>query len=178
MSTTPYSDDNQKFTDKAHSLAQSEIYPLIFGGSTLSFEPLPIEQARTLDADMGTDRHVKVLVHRLHSPYSVLVQERFRRMKYAPSQDITVTEWNHASNLPGELYKIKAELFLYGYYDDCFDQFGEAIACSMLTLKVKIAQNSIPFSSQINRRSNQTFFCFRFNDLEKHHIAVFRKKWM
>lgn len=174
---TPYSKSNQSFSDSAHALAQTDAYPLIFGDSQLSFEPLPPEQARTLDADMGTDRHVRVHVHGLRAPYSVLVQERFRRPKFADFQDITITEWNHNSGQQGELYKIKAEMFLYGYYDETANQFIEVIAFAVLPLKVKIAQGLIPYTQDTNPRSNQTFLCFKFDDLDNQHISVFRKKW-
>lgn len=174
---TPYSQDLQAFSNKGHLCAQKTIYPLIFPHSILEFIPLPQEQAMTLDADMGTDRHVLVKVHGLKSSYPVLVQERFRRLRYADFQDITITEWNHNSNQPGELYKIKAEMFLYGYYDEAKDRFLEAIAFSVLNLKVKIAQGVIDHTPGTNPRSNQTFLGFKFDDLEKHHIAVFRKRW-
>lgn len=174
---TPYSQANRAFSDKGHLCAQAAIYPLIFPNSSLQFVPLPEEQVRTLDADMGTDRHVLVKVHSLREAFSVLVQERFRRARFADFQDVTITEWNHNSNLPAELYKIKAEMFLYAYYDEMSDSFLEAIALSMLALKVKIAQGSIAHDPELNTRSNQTFLGFKFDELESHHITVFRKKW-
>jgi hypothetical protein len=174
---TPYSQQNQDFSDKGHLCAQTSIYPLIFPNSQLQFVPLPEEQTRTLDADMGTDRHVLVKVHSLREAFSVLVQERFRKPRYADFQDITITEWNHNSNLPAELYKIKAEMFLYAYYDDANDKFLEAIAISMLALKVKIAQGLINHDPAPNWRTNQTFLGFKFRDLEAQHISIFRKKW-
>ncbi len=174
---TPYSQRLQAFSNKGHLCAQTAIYPLIFPNSQLQFVPLPEEQARTLDADMGTDRHMLVKVQTLREAFSVLVQERFREIKWATCRDITVTEWNRNSNLPGELYKIKAEMFLYAYYDEVNDKFIEAIAFSVLNLKIKIAQGLIKHTSGLNTRSNQTFLKFKFDDLEKQHISVFRKQW-
>lgn len=175
---TPYSLQNQAFSDKGHLCAQEAIYPLIFPNSQLEFIPLPEEQARTLDADMGMDRRVLVKVHGLRESFQVMVQERFRDPKWASKQDITVTEWNNNSNQPGELYKIKAEMFLYAYYDETTNRFIEAIAFSVLNLKIKLAQKSIKYTvPSPNGRSNQTFLCFRFDDLEQQHIAVFRKRW-
>ena len=171
---TPYSQENQDFSDKGHLCAQTALYPLIFPNSQLQFIPLPEEQAMTLDADMGVDKHLLVKVQSLRESFSVLVQERFRDTEWVNKQDITITEWNNNSNQPGELYKIKSEMMLYGYYDEQHNKFPDAIACSMLTLKVKIAQGLIKHTTGINSRTNQTFLCFRFADLEQHNIAVWR----
>jgi hypothetical protein len=173
-SRTPYSKDNQAFSDKGHLCAQRTLYPLIFPNSELQFVPLPEEQARTLDADMSTDRHVLVKVQTLREAFSVLVQERFRQIRFADFQDVTITEWHHNSNLPGELYKIKAEMFLYGYYEPFKDRFPDAIAFSVFNLKVKLSQGTIGHETGINPRSNQSFLCFKFKDLEKHHVTVWR----
>ena len=171
---TPYSQENQDFSDKGHLCARKAAYPLIFPNSQLQYTLLPEEQARTLDGDMGIDRHVLVKVQSLRAAFSVLVQERFRRIKYADFRDATITEWNNNTDQPGELYKIKAEMFLYGYYDEQHDKFIDAIAFSMLTLKAKIAQGLINHTTGINSRSNQTFLNFRFADLEQQNIAVWR----
>jgi hypothetical protein len=175
---TPYSQENQDFSDKGHICAQRDIYPLIFPNSELQFIPLPDEQARTLDADMGMDRRVLVKVHTLRESFQVMVQERFRGINWANKQDITITEWNNNSNQPGELYKIKSEMFLYAYYNAVADRFLEAIAFSVLNLKIKLAQGTINYTVPApNKRSNQSFLCFKFDDLEEHHIAVFRQQW-
>jgi hypothetical protein len=173
---TPYSLTNREFSERAHQCARANIYPEIFGvKNTLTFEDLPEDQAMTLDGDMGIDRHVRVHVQGLHAPFSVLVQERFRRPQFARFQDVTVTEWNHNSNLPGELYKIKAEMFLYGYHNPSTDSFLEAIAFSVFLLKIKIAQGTIQYTSSPNHRTNQTFLGFKFDDLKD--CTTFRKRW-
>ena len=174
ITRTPYSKDNQEFSDKAHLCAQRTLYPSIFPNSELQFVPLPEDQVRTLDADMSTDRHVLVKVQGLRKPFSVLVQERFRQVRFADFQDVTITEWNHSSDQPGELYKIKAEMFLYGYYSPIRDEFVDAIAFSVLNLKVKLSQGIISHCTAINPRSNQSFLGFDFKDLEKHHVTVWR----
>jgi hypothetical protein len=179
---TPYSQRLQDFSDKGHLCAQKSIYPLIFPNSQLQFIPLPEDQAMTIDADMGMDRRVLVKVSNLRESFQVMVQERFRTPRWAGKQDITVTEWNNNTNKPGELYKIKAEMFLYAYYDEANNLFLEAIAFSVLNLKIALAQRAIPYTvPNPNGRSNQTFLCFKFDDLIKRHIAVFhhdfREKW-
>jgi hypothetical protein len=178
ISPTPYSHNNRKYTELAHLCAQKEIYPLIFGEeSSLLFLPLAPSQVRALDGNMAIDRQVKVRSEGLHESLPILVQERFRRPKYASLRDVTITEWNHSSNQRGELYKIRAELFLYGYYDDITDRFLEVIALDLFQLKWKIAKKDIPYTSEVNPRSNQTFYCFKFDDLHKHHITIFHEQW-
>jgi hypothetical protein len=59
-----------------------------------------------------------VTTHGLRAPLGFTIQERFRRPRYAEFQDLTLTEWNGNSNLPSELYKIRAGMFLYGYYSE------------------------------------------------------------
>lgn len=116
MSITPYSQKDQDFSNLAHLQSRTAIYSEIFNvKNSLSFEELPIEQAMTLDADMGIDRHVRVHVQGLRAPFSVLVQERFRRPGFARHQDVTITEWNHNSNLPGELFDILPMLESRGF---------------------------------------------------------------
>src|SRR5260221_14162635 len=97
---TPYSQRLQAFSNKGHLCARKTIYPLIFPNSQLQFIPLPEEQARTLDADMGVDRHFLVKVQSLREAFSVLVQERFRDKRWFDKRDITITEWNNNSDLP------------------------------------------------------------------------------
>lgn len=178
LSYTPYSKVNHEFSNRAHALAQATVYPLIFGEQNeLRFVPLPEDQVRVIDGDMGIDRNVEVQVQGLHDAFSVLVQERFRHPKYAPYCDVTITEWNNNSNQRGELYKIRAEMFLYGYYDELANRFIETIAFSTLALKVHLARGLLASSTGVNPRTNQTFFCFKFDDLEKYNAVVHRKKW-
>lgn len=175
---TPYSHRNQDFSNKAHARAQLSVYPLLFKthAECLTFEALPEEQAMTLDGDMGTDRLVKVSVHGLMAPLTFLVQERFRRPENAQFDDVTVTEWNHNSNLPSELYKIKAGLFLYGKYDEQFDRFTEATAFSVCPMLLHIATGKLAFERRRNRK-NQTFICIKRAALDNLGLIHFHQTW-
>lgn len=175
---TPYSQANQRFSNKAHARAQTALYPLLFGcdKDQLEFKALPEDQARTLDGDMGTDRLVEVSVKGLLAPLTFLVQERFRRSENANYPDVTVTEWNYNSNLPSELYKIKAGLFLYGKYNETLDQFTEAIAFSVCPMLLQLANGNLPYRRNRNKK-NQTFLCIKIADLDRLHITNWRYKW-
>ena len=167
---TPYSKENQEFTNRAHDAAQRLLYPSLFGveQDQLSFECTSLglgERQAFLDGQMAIDRIVKVQVPGLGLPLSFTVQERFRKPKYASFRDITITEWNLATDRPSELYKLNAGLFIYGYYDAIADRFIEAIAVDVPWLLIMFPLKLVDWSLQENPRTSQTFFCFKFDDL-------------
>ncbi len=169
MASTAYSTDNAAFTERAHETARTELYPALFGTQQLSFESTLLatsDRNRILDGEMAVDRIVKVTVRDLHAPLSFTVQERFRKLSYAKYKDLTITEFNHSSRLPSELYKMTCGLFLYGYFNEQQNSFAEAIAISVPDLLLKVARGDIEFSAKRNPRSNQTFFCFTFAALK------------
>jgi len=128
------------------------------------------ERAQILDGEMGVDRIVRVKIHNLPAPLVFTVQERFRRPEFAKYQDLTVTEWNHASNLPSELYKINAGLFLYGYFDERITVFVDAIAIGVTDMLLAIATRRLRYDRRWNKK-RQTFLTLRFDDMEKAGIV-------
>jgi len=165
---TPYSHANQNFSDAAHAAAQSLIYPSLFecDQSLIGFESSSVSdggEKAILDGQMAVDRLVKVTVGGLREPIEHMIQERFRKPSFAKFRDITITEWNHASGKKSELYKLKAGIFLYGYFNEATNDFGEVIAVDTAKLLVAITTQSIPFTLQHNPRSRQDFICFKFD---------------
>ncbi len=167
-------------SETAHIAAQRLIYPALFGvpQSALSFEAIhkpDSEHSRILDAEMGVDRVVHVAVDGLRSPLKFTVQERFRSPRYAPNQDITLTEWytNSAGGKPAELYKINAGLFVYGYFDGQKDAFLDAIAVDTVAMLRAIAQGSLRYVSRENDR-RQTFLAIKFGELERCGVVTWR----
>lgn len=176
MASTAYSNTNATFSEQAHRIAQVELYPLLFGTSRLSFESTLLatsERNRILDGEMAVDRIVKVTVKKLHAPLSFTIQERFRKTKFAKYKDLTITEFNHSSRLPSELYKMTCGLFLYGYFDERLNTFTEAIAVSVPGLLLKISNEQIEYTVGRNPRSDQTFLCFSFAALEEAGVVQF-----
>lgn len=173
---TDFQQDNADFSTRAHLAARNLIYPDLFQTSHLEFEDTLLnmgERERILDGEMGVDRIVHVTVRKLSAPIVFTVQERFRKPHFAKYQDITVTEWNHASNLPSELYKINAGLFLYGYFNDERSIFTDAICVHVSPLLLAIARESIPFTLRWNAK-RQTFLCFRFAELTDMGVVAWR----
>lgn len=178
MARTLYEQTNADFSNKAHMRAMDVIYPCIFNVSRehLEFEDTQLaqsERATILDGEMGIDRIVRVRVGGLRAPLVFTVQERFRRPEFAKYQDLTVTEWNHASNLPSELYKINAGLFVYGYFDEHREIFLDAIAISVTDMLFAIATRRLNYTRRGNKK-RQTFLILRFGDMEEAGIVRYR----
>ena len=177
MARTIYQPENAAFSNKAHMMARRLLYPQIFrkSGTMLEFEDTLLsmsDRGRILDGEMGIDRIVKVTVPTLHAPLIFTVQERFRRPQFAKYRDLTITEWNNASDLPSELYKINAGIFLYGYYDESSNGFLDVIAVNVTDLLLMIARDQIHYSSERNKKQ-QDFLGFKFDDLKQARVVIF-----
>ncbi len=178
---TPFSQGNQDFSNRAHAAARSLVYPKIFDcdGSLLSFDDASVSaggEKAILDGQMAIDRLVKVTVNGLREPIEHTVQERFRKPRYAPFRDITITEWNHASGEKSELYKLKCGMFLYGYYDDQQGKFGEVIAVDTAALLVAMSSRKLKYTVEENPRTMQTFVCLKFDHLIDAGLALWSSK--
>lgn len=174
---TPYSERNAEFTSACHEVARKVIYPDFFRvtGTEVSFEDGTLvgqsKKGDLLDGELSVDYQCRVSVNRLRHPLSFWFQERFREPKYASYNDLTVTEWNTATNLPSELYKIHSGFFLYGYANadknniDKISDFVSAIIVNVEALKLGVAHNRWGISPRANPRSKQTFLTFGFKQL-------------
>ena len=173
---TPYSRTNRQFTERAHELAQQQVYPDMFGVAVeqIDYQLLKDDTARAflLDTAVAVDRLLRVTVKHLRMPITFDVQERFRRPQYHRFQDITITEWNHNTNQPSELYKIRAGWFVYGYYDDQRGVFLDVVAIPVPELLWAITSGRLPHKTGDNPRSNQTFVAVRIPDLHHHCLMA------
>lgn len=178
LSKTPYSRDNQWFSDQGHLQAREDIYPFVFRKPKESLSYPQLNDAQKRDYDMGIDRTIHVRAECLKEPLAFSIQERFRRPCHAKYRDITITEFNCNSGLPSELYKIEASLMLYGYFDPDTHRFLEAIVFRVPIFKEYVVDGSLAFDVKCNSRSNQTFYCFKFDDfLRQPGLVKFHKKW-
>lgn len=177
---TPYSTDNQAFSDAAHAAAQSAVYPHVLDcdRDSLSFESSSVGDGgdkAILDGQMAVDRIVSVTVSGLRGPIEHTVQERFRRPGYSGYRDLTITEWNHASNQKSELYKLKAGVFLYGYFDPASESFGEVIAVNTSSLLMAISSGGVRYTTGVNQRTRQSFLCIKFDVLHQAGVVVWHR---
>lgn len=175
---TPFSAANSDFSKQAHQAAMHQVYPHIFSGQSIKriasratlLDMGP--QERILDGAMGIDYIIEVHHKGLILPIETTVQERFRRPHYAGRKDITITEWNYQTNLPSELYKIKAELFVYGYYDQDRDTCFDWVVVYPAKLKSAILNDAISYSRASNPRTNQSFLAFKYDDLRQADVLA------
>lgn len=177
MARTPHSQENALFTQKAHLAAQKKIYPYLFKvvPEALKFTDTTIKEAgeesknSILDGEMGVDCITTIHVPHLRHPLQVTSQERFRRFddKYKEKRDLTVTEHNRSSDLPSELYKTASGIFVYGYYDEKENRFGEVVIADTAKLLLFLARNEIRGNKGYNPRSNQDFLGFPFGSLAR-----------
>jgi hypothetical protein len=173
---TRFEQHNQDFSDKAHAAAQSLVYPRLFQceENRLSFESASVSdggEKAILDGQMAVDKLVNVTVNGLRHPIQHAIQERFRRPGYRNYRDITVTEWNHASNQPSELYKIKSGIFLYGYYYEEQGLFGDVIAVDVSAFLMAMTTGVITYTKKTNPK-RQDFICVTFDQLQKAGVVL------
>lgn len=166
---TKFEQANADFSDLAHIASQSQIYPYIFPQpSVLSFESTSLnmgERQRVLDGEMGIDRIISIS-NGFNGPIKFTIQERFRRKEYSSYKDITITEWNHATNQPSELHKLHSNLFVYGYYDEKVDFFYDWIVINTSNLVRSIINKEINYQRRRNKK-DQTFLTITFAEMNK-----------
>jgi len=164
---------NKSFTDKCHLIAQDKFYPVLFAAprKNLDFVDTSLavgDKEQILDGQMAVDRLVHVTSSALHNNYPLefTVQERFRRPSYQGRQDVTITVWNYASNLPSELYKLNAGIFVYGYANDSYNPTDllEAYAIDTTRVLYLLSINKIAHSIQKNKK-NQSFIGIKMDTL-------------
>lgn len=177
---TTFEQKNSEFSDTAHMAAQTQIYPYIFNPQCrLSFESTTLNlgtQQSILDGQMATDRIVSVSVESLKAPVRFYVQERFRRIQYARYQDITITEWNNASNQPSELYKLPgAGLFVYGYFDEQKQLFLDWIVVNTALLMRSIITEQLRCEFRQNNK-RQDFINISFKSLRDSGSVIVEKR--
>lgn len=177
---TPFSNDNADFTNKAHQAARWQVYPMLFRLpiDNLEFESTLLnmgERERQYDGEMAIDRIVKVKPATFDiQPLGFTIQERFRKPKFAKYKDITITEWNPISNKPGELYKLQAQLFMYGYYNEANNSFIDVVVFDVAKTLMGICNKSLKYSRGVNPRTKQPFVTIKFDDLSKEKCLLFK----
>ena len=175
MVRTEYTIANADFSNIAHTSARQTIYPLLFGVDTamLQFDSDTLlhqsKRGELLDGEMAIDRIVRVTVNKLKRPLVFTVQERFRRPWYSPYRDLTITTWNNKTNQPSELYKLEANLFVYGYFDEHSNRFGEVVALNNTLLLMSIANGTLTYIEKGNDKQ-QSFIALGFEELT--HIGA------
>ncbi|MFW5962294.1 MAG: hypothetical protein ACOCQR_01645 [bacterium] len=184
MAKTKYQKEHGNFSNRAHLTAREKVYPKIF--NTNSFRDLIFEKdtlledsqrGHFLDGEMGVDRVIRVVDSRFKNGLEGIpcyIQERFREPEYFKFQDLTITAWNEASNTRSELYKINADYFVYGYYNELNNDFLDVICINVTLLKEALRRKTIEFVHDRNPKK-QTFVGFQFTALKRAGVITYWK---
>lgn len=166
---TTFSQARMDFTKRAHLAAQTQFYPGVFPGLPITFEDTV---GTVKDLEYAIDCRLAVAVEGLRAPIYFSVQERWRDPKEMGYGDVTITEWNRASDQPSELHKLGAQLFVYGFYDDPGNRVVFAVAVDVLTVLRRLALRQLQWRRR--NRIDQTFLGFEYRHLETIGAVVHR----
>jgi len=169
---TVFSSARYEDSQRAHLAAQTQFYPKLFPGLHLTFEPTGQTIA---DLDYAIDCKLAVTVPGFRAPICLAIQERWRpdldAMRYG---DVTVTEWNIASDLPSELHKLGAHWFVYGFYDKDDNQIVSGVVVSVPRMLSGLANGLLPYERR--PRGDQHFLAFKVEDLKTIGAEVYRMR--
>lgn len=176
---TPFTVENAAFSTKAHMAARKCIYPRIFRNKHIDYQDTILgsgEVETILDGKFAIDRIIHVHTSDMKANIKLTVQERFRKPCHAMFRDIAITEWNYASGMEGELYKLHANLFLYGYYDEKNDTFIEVILINVPMLLARIGTGTIKYSLHYMKDKQQDIINIGFDELKKTGCVMYASK--
>lgn len=156
MPRTVFSRERFAFTQRAHAAARQQLYPLMYPGG-VAFHDVT-KTAR--DLDYAIDCELDVTVTGLRGPVRIGVQERFRTPQNLHYGDVSITEWNLATDRPSELHKLGAHMFVYGFYDAERDHICLAVAVDVGLLQWALAHDELAYERRY--RGDQSFVVFKF----------------
>ena len=179
MAKTLYQVENAEFSNTCHELAKIKLYPQLFGvdQSNIVYEENTLlhesDKGKILDGEMGVDLGGRRIIKKKIGHTTFTIQERFRRAHYHTYKDITVTEWNYASNKPSELSKINAGIFVYGYANSSVTDFIEVMAINTTDLILAVTNGNIDYDRRRNKK-NQSFLTFTFDELLRRNAILYQ----
>jgi hypothetical protein len=159
-------------SQRAHIAAQTQFYPRLFYGLPLTFDDVT---KTAEDLDYAIDVQVSVTVDGLRAPLRFAIQERWRTdltaMRY---DDLTITEWNLDTDLPSELHKLGAHLFVYGFYDKAADRIIGATAASVPRILLGLLSGQLPYDRRLRRFEDQSFITLQLDHLRKVNALLYK----
>ncbi|MGH3540782.1 MAG: hypothetical protein ACRDTO_00155 [Mycobacterium sp.] len=164
---TTFSQQRFEFTKRAHLAAQAQFYPRMFRNG-VAFEDTT---KTTHDLDYAIDCLLSVTAPGFRAPIPLSVQERFRQPHEMHWGDVTITEWNLASNQPSELHKLGAQMFVYGFYDENRNEIICAVAVDVALLQWGLAHNALDYERR--SRGDQHFIALRYEALKRFGAILF-----
>lgn len=174
MSMTPYNDKQRKISDQVHLNYRDILYSSLFGvkPDAIVYDNLPEKFRSDADGYIACDCCMDVQYRGFPAGFRYLISYRFRdAARFQEKQDVTLTEWNEASNQPGELYKIAVAYFTYGYYAPD-GHLVEAVILDVCRHREAIIRDIIHYDKGYNPHNQQPFYAFKFDELKRLGIIL------
>jgi len=173
---TEFSPQDYSFSQAAHQAAQRMIYPRYFNVACEDIQYMRgiefIKEGETkiapidfLDSWMAIDRILRVPAPVELGYLEFTVQERFERTGQESYRNVTITHRNVAAGNVSELYKLKAHLFVSGYFNGKTIT-GKTHICNVERILSKVQSGELRYYKKDNHK-NQDFLTFGFDDLER-----------
>jgi hypothetical protein len=179
MGQTPFLPEQKVYSDQINDRYKDLIYPPAYGlkgiDAIYDEDAIPEEIRTYLDTEQGIDFSFWLKFPNFKHPMKFTSQYRYRdATNYQRYQDLTITLLNNASGKPGELSKLLALLFVYGYYDYLVNRLVEVIVTDCQRMRNCILDGSLKPKEWIpeNTRSDQPFLCFDFDELKRLDLVL------
>lgn len=161
------------FTKRAHLAAQRQFYPPMNDYRSIKFQDTvgsDLDMKHCIDFRLGLKRPG------LKAPMVISVQERWRRPEFRRFRDVTITAWNLATNLPAELHKLDAHIFVYGFYDEATDRIVEATAIRTVDMVAGIHSGRLEYQEGTRGDLNQSFVSIKVDALKRIGAIIYRQE--
>lgn len=166
-----FSEKNARFGKRAREVAWNEIYCKMLP------EDMLVKNLWQTERDYKHDEDAEIEVFRrdLKHPVQISVQERFRRAKFAEHRDVTIAYYHEERGEPLHLFDSRADLLLYGYYDDAAGELLETVVADMTRIKWLVAQGAVTYDTRQHGDGSMLFVAIPFDDLEEEGALVFHR---
>lgn len=155
-------EEDKEFTEVMHNIIRKKYYPKIWK-DFVSVESFTTGgKNKEFDLKLGIDRRI------ILKKSSLLIQERFRRSNYYHYNDLTIRFKRplHKQEF-SEFFKIKADLFVYGWANKEMNDFLGIRIIKIKELIELIKAKKIKFKTQENPDGSSNFLIISFNDIPK-----------
>ena len=174
MASTPMKEEDILRAELGHKKACKSFYPLIFPDAkkihyTDMFLRKDDVRSQIYDGELCIDYILEIEGPTGRLPVPIYVQERFRNpKKFGRYRDLTACEWHRNSDTKGEVYKIAADFYLYGYYDIEADIITEAVWVNVAELKTLWLEGTLSLDkTDYNKGRKEDFCSFPFETLDE-----------
>lgn len=183
MARTKFSPKRLEISNTVHREYRDYIYPYIYLGvkkEDISYddeEDISEEVRKYHDYQEARDCTLWIKHPNWQHDMKYTSQYRFREAeRYQRNQDVSISISNNASGHPGELSKLLAALFVYGYYIEATLRLIEVVVVDCLRMRNGILDGTIKYEVKPNYWTKQTVIYVKFDELKKHGCILLHWK--